>query len=108
MGFLFADAWAETVHTTQQPSLFEGLLPLIVLFAVFWFLFVRRRGKAPISFDDYKRKYPKHVSEGKVGCYNCGARDIHIQVAETSPRSRTNVHICRQCGSELYRSKVTH
>lgn len=58
------------------------------------------------SFDDYKSRNPDCVKNGKVTCKNCGANDMFLRVAGGGPGVVLNSHVCRQCGTELYRSKT--
>lgn len=58
------------------------------------------------SFEDYKEKYPDCFTDGKISCFNCGSQNIFLQKIGHTPTSVLNSHICKQCGSELYRSKA--
>ncbi len=38
-------AWAQSSGAAQQPSMFEMLIPFVVIFAVFYFLMIRPQSK---------------------------------------------------------------
>jgi len=58
------------------------------------------------SFDDYKRLHGNHVKNGKVSCHSCGSSSIYLRKVGNSLTNILNSHVCRQCGTELYRSKT--
>ena len=59
------------------------------------------------SFDDYRQNHPENVANGRVTCYSCGGGDVFLRKAGNSLTSIMNSHVCKQCGSELYRSKTS-
>ena len=58
------------------------------------------------THEDYKINYPDSIREGKVYCYNCNTHDIFMKQVGSTPKSALNSHICRNCGTELFRSKT--
>lgn len=59
------------------------------------------------SYEDYKEEHPDFVRKGKIFCYHCDTHDIYLNKAGHTPSSQLNSHVCRNCGTELYRSKIT-
>lgn len=58
------------------------------------------------TFDDYKNNHGANVKNGRVTCYSCGSSSIYLRRAGNSLINILNSHVCRQCGTELYRSKT--
>lgn len=58
------------------------------------------------GFSDYKEAHSANVRGGKVTCCSCGSDSIYLRRLGTGFGSVLNSHVCRQCGSELYRSKT--
>jgi len=59
------------------------------------------------TLEAYKHKNPDSVRNGKVSCSKCGGSNIWMKQVSRSPRGVVHSHLCRQCGSELYRSVLT-
>jgi hypothetical protein len=78
------------------------LLALIVIALLGYLIFFRVGGR---TFAEYKSHHPNAFQDGKVKCYNCDSDDILLRPLGSSLFSIRNSHICRQCGTELYRSK---
>jgi len=63
-----------------------------------------RRQSMP-TFDQYQAQYPNLVNDGHVTCRQCGGGSIYLRFAGLSFSGVvTNVHVCRACGTNLYRS----
>lgn len=56
------------------------------------------------SFEDYKREHSANVAGGRVSCFHCGSNSIYLRNAGGGFGRVLNSHVCRQCGTELYRS----
>ena len=59
------------------------------------------------SFEDYKKEHPGHVQNGKVKCYKCGANAVFVRRVGNGLATILNSHVCRHCGTELYRSETS-
>lgn len=98
---------------------------LVILFgvAVFYFLVIvpayfilqhRRRRHLDRHFteghslEDYRRAHPRSFGRdgGFAGCHNCGGRGIRMDRFATTWKGVHHRHVCRQCGSELWRSTL--
>lgn len=60
-----------------------------------------------LSFEDYKRLHPSHIGNGRVSCFSCEGTGIAIRRVGYVGFDIVNSHVCRQCGSELYRTKTS-
>ena len=83
------------------------LIPTILVLIVGWALYQRlRRRTGPGTRDDYVKRHPDTVRNGRVHCHNCGTSSLHVRgIGRTFfTRNLINAHICRQCGTVLYRS----
>lgn len=82
-----------------------ALLVLAVVIKLLKTLFGPPAGGAE-SLDDYKRRHPECVKNGRVRCYRCGSASIYLYRWGYGPGWITNLHLCRQCGTNLYRSTI--
>ena len=86
---------------------FGQLLPLILLGFVGWKLygFFKRRGKDD-TLDGYLKRHPDARRNGRLHCHNCDGNSLHVRGLGRTFWSKDviNAHICRQCGTVLYRS----
>ena len=57
------------------------------------------------TFSHYQNQYPNLVKNGRVTCFACGGKSIHLQTIGSTPRSLWKAHTCRTCGTILYYSK---
>lgn len=83
--------------------------PFIAIFAIIVsvFLYQARRFKTFTtgrSFEDYKREHAANVSAGRVTCFQCGGNSLYLRNRGRGFGRVLNSHVCRQCGTELYRS----
>lgn len=51
------------------------------------------------TYEEYNQRHPHLVSEGKVVCVN----QVYIQRIGNVGTTILNSHICRHCGTTLYR-----
>ena len=58
------------------------------------------------SLDDYQKRHPGLVENGRVACHSCGGRSIFFRNEGKALIYRLNSHVCRTCGTELYRSRT--
>lgn len=78
----------------------------VVGLSLLWWLLRYSRLHSLPTFDDYKRRYPQHVSpKGGVRCFKCNSSNVYLwwffgPGAGGGPKK----HICRGCGTDLYRS----
>jgi len=56
------------------------------------------------TFDEYSRANPHLVNNGRVSCVKCNGSSIFLQRVATMPTSIISHHVCRTCGTALYRS----
>lgn len=71
--------------------------------SLFYFMTTFTKGR---SFEDYAKEYPGHIQNGKVKCYKCGANAVFVRRVGNSLTAILNSHVCRHCGTELYRSET--
>jgi len=57
------------------------------------------------TFDAYKIRHPDLVKDGRVKCVKCGGTSIWMKTVASSPFGVKYAHTCRNCGSQLYRSR---
>ncbi len=86
MGFLISDAWAEGAAPAQGDPLM-GLLPLIILFAVFYFMLIRpqmKRAKEHRKLVAELAKGDEVVTSGGVGgrITNVGDSFVTMEISE--------------------------
>lgn len=79
-------------------------VPLIILLGWIWTLRLYTKLRALPTFDEYRRRYPQSVSGG-VRCNKCNGSNIYLWwFFGPSYGVGPKKHICRACGSDLYRS----
>ena len=87
-----------------------GVLFTIVVALIIYMIFIIKRQMDHFtdgrSYEDYKIKHPTHVKDGKVYCFKCNTHDIFLKQVGNTTRMILNSHVCRNCGIELYRSKM--
>jgi hypothetical protein len=57
------------------------------------------------TFNEYKASNPKLVTGGEVTCFQCDGTQIYIRNAGAKSGKVLNYHVCRTCGTNLYRSE---
>ncbi len=87
MGFLISDAWAEGGAPAGQGDPLMGLLPLIILFAVFYFMLIRpqmKRAKEHRKLVAELAKGDEVVTSGGVGgrITNVGDSFVTLEISE--------------------------
>ena len=83
---------------------FEVMFVLVVGLIIAVALFSLGSYGATDTFEDYRAKHPDAVHKGRVHCYQCGGGSIYLRRAGNVPGRVFNTHVCRQCGTTLYRS----
>lgn len=58
------------------------------------------------TLEGYLRRYPSCRKNGRVRCYRCGSASIYLYRWGYGPGWIQHLHVCRQCGAELYRSTI--
>jgi hypothetical protein len=58
------------------------------------------------TFDGYRQANPGLVGDGKVQCSSCGGAQIFVRREGSLLSGVVNLHVCRVCGTNLYRSKT--
>lgn len=88
-------------------------MEFFLLFFVLGFAFIVFSGirgvikhKSIATFEQYNTLHPDLIRDGKVYCCKCNGKDIYIQNIGHTTSSMLNYHLCRTCGTTLYRSKT--
>jgi hypothetical protein len=89
------------------------ILPIAALLfigAIFFFIIShltkgREKYKSTPTFDEYRNANPNLVNSGKVTCSVCGGNQIYVRLVGNIGVKQLNFHVCRTCGSNLYRSE---
>ena len=93
---------------TLEIDLEALILPLGVLMLMALSLYSNvksgRRYVRGRRFDDYRREHPDSVVKGRALCSKCGDGYIFMRAVFRSITEIHNSHVCRTCGTELYRS----
>jgi hypothetical protein len=56
------------------------------------------------TWDQYVAEHPETQSADGVHCYRCGSRHIELWTFFEPAFGSPKVHVCRHCGTRLYRS----
>jgi len=89
----------------------EGLIPLIIFGLVIYMIFKAFRPlkiSSDKTLEAYQNKYPNNNKNGKVTCYQCSTSDIWMKPRRGTPSGVIHAHLCKQCGTELYRSVLKY
>jgi hypothetical protein len=83
------------------------LFALAVLVGVGYLIFslFKKHFSIP-TFDNYRSKYPDLVKDGKIKCHKCSGSDIFVKEVGNTPTSILNHHLCKTCGTTLFRSST--
>jgi hypothetical protein len=89
--------------------LFYIFVPLFIG-AIFFFIISQlikghNKYKSTPTFDEYRNANPNLVDSGKVTCSACGGNQIYVRLVGNIGVKQLNFHVCRTCGSNLYRSE---
>ena len=91
-------------------SIWHGVSHLLfILIGGLWMIggahrFLRLRKLQQHNIGWYRLTYPGAVSgNGKVSCYACGNRSIHVR--DLRRRTYTREHFCGDCGTTLFYSE---
>jgi DNA-directed RNA polymerase subunit RPC12/RpoP len=92
-------------------SAFVSLLPLLFIFMIIYFFYRTFKGgiekyQDTPTFVEYKRLNPTLIDDGQVTCVHCGGKHIFLKQVGKTPKSILNFHVCKTCGSTLYRSEM--
>lgn len=90
-----------TMVATFIETIFGGIAVILVIVAIMSF----KKG-SHLTFEGYKQLHPSHIRNGRVSCYSCGGAGVTIRRIGNGLGYILNSHVCRQCGTELYRSKT--
>ncbi len=87
MSFFISNAWAEAAPAAGQGSPLAGLLPLIILFAVFYFMLIRpqmKRAKEHRKLISELAKGDEVVTSGGIGgkITNVGDSFVTLEIGE--------------------------
>lgn len=52
------------------------------------------------TFDEYRRRHPDLVKNGRCRCHSCGGDRVFLHTLDAFHRR----HVCATCGTVLYRS----
>lgn len=85
-------------------DVFMNLIFLGLVYGVGYWIWFVRRGDSGDSIEDYLERHPKTLRHGRVHCYRCGSGSIYLRPVGSGGRTVINAHICRQCGTKLYKS----
>ena len=82
----------------------------IGFFALVFFIFSQitkgfRKYKSTPTFAEYSSANPHLVESGKVICSTCGGNQIYVRLVGNVGVKQLNFHVCKTCGSNLYRSE---
>ena len=58
------------------------------------------------TLDEYLRRHPDCRRNGRIHCYRCDSTSIYLYRLGYGPGWIQHLHVCRQCGAKLYRSKI--
>ena len=58
------------------------------------------------TLEEYVQRHPDCYRNGRVFCYRCGSNSIYLYRWGIGRTWIQNLHVCRQCGAKLYRSKI--
>jgi len=78
------------------PLVFGGIILMLILA-------FKKHYSLP-TFDGYRAKHPELVKDGKIACYNCSGTDVFVKTVGNTPMSILNHHMCKTCGTNLFRS----
>lgn len=86
-----------------QFSSYVVVFLVIFLMILIWIRSVRYlNGK---TYNDYITAYPECFHNGAVRCRWCGGLQLAL-MRDSSVFGLAHRHVCAQCGSELYRSRI--
>ena len=83
------------------------LIFLVGVGVIGYFIFkgLKKHSSLP-TFDDYRSAHPELVKDGKISCYKCEGSDVSIRQIGKTPTSILNHHVCKTCGTTLFRSST--
>lgn len=79
----------------------------IALIVIGFFIFrgFMKHASTP-TFDQFLSRNPDLVKDGKISCPKCSGKDIFVKEIGKTPTSLLNHHICKTCGTTLFRSST--
>jgi hypothetical protein len=82
------------------------LFPIVfAVIGIFIFLAFKKHTSLP-TFDQYRSNHPELVKDGKIACHKCSGNDIFVKTIGHTPTSLLNHHLCKTCGTTLFRSST--
>lgn len=85
------------------------LVPFFIIFVIviigYTIFSSLRKYKAIATFECYKKLYPQLVHAHGIECFRCGGRQIYIRQVGNIGSKVLNLHVCKTCGKNLYRSE---
>ncbi len=75
----------------------------LAVIAFFVFRAFQKHASTP-TFDTYRSTHPELVKDGKIICHKCAGTDIFVKEIGKTPTSLLNHHMCKTCGTTLFRS----
>ena len=76
---------------------------VLLLIGFFFIKGLKKHASTP-TFDEYRSKNSELVKDGKIFCHKCSGTDIFVKEVGKTPVSLLNHHICKTCGTTLFRS----
>ncbi|MDH2916379.1 MAG: hypothetical protein PXX77_05810 [Gallionella sp.] len=82
------------------------MFPVVLVVIGFFFYRAFKKHSSTPTFDDYRNNYPELVKDGKITCHKCSGKDIFVKTIGKTPTSLLNHHLCKTCGTTLFRSST--
>lgn len=82
------------------------LFPVVFVLIAFFLIRGFSKHVSTPTFDDYRSCHPELVGDGKITCYKCSGNDIFVKGVGHTPTSMLNHHMCKTCGTTLFRSST--
>jgi hypothetical protein len=78
---------------------------------VIWLIVSQLRGgfkkyNSMPTFTEYRNTHPNLVDNGRVICRECAGSQIYVRHVGNVGSKLLNFHVCRTCGTALYRSEA--
>jgi hypothetical protein len=82
------------------------LLPVVLVVIGFFFVRGFMKHTSTPTFDEFRGRNPELVKDGKICCPKCAGNDVFVKEVGKTPTSLLNHHICKTCGTTLFRSST--
>jgi hypothetical protein len=83
-----------------------GLMFVLIVVGLITTFYMTQNWDKARGLAAYTAANPSCVRGGNVTCRSCGASNIYLRRRGNGFLYILNSHVCRQCGTELYRSKT--